>query len=293
MKSKRKESRNELIFLLAGLILLAIIALSIFIKHTINSNKQKNQTIYTRLTFSAKDPDSINKSVYDYFKNKFEVTQPTKGSLWWISEDGWNITDNTAVKTDIYFKLPSGTTCQAYNTPQVQPCSKVPQIMETNKILGASFISSGFTKNELNSSKSLDDVNFYDYIIAFQKNNTRCLLVTNGDGGIGDHTGDAVLTVECSNNFQKAYQDELPYLKALTNYNNNKKDAAINEETIHKYGSFITLGYGFRRTGDEAVMIKAGDGYKVLFLYGQQFNQNQCSILKQYDAPQELLKGCN
>ena len=301
---KRKPYKKKLrLFITVVLFVLLIAIISMSYLSVVGRNnssqvmKQSNavQTTNTQsdLIFASEEPDSITKSVYNYFKNKFEATQPTKGNLWWISDEGWNIIDNNAVAINIYFKLPSGTTCQAYNAPQVQPCSKVPQVMEVNKILGDAFISSGFTKNELNSSKSLDDVNFYDYIIAFQKNNTKCLLVTNGDGGTGDHTGDAVLTVECSNNFQKAYQDELPYLKALANYNNNLKDAAINEESIHKYGDFVTVGHHFRRTGLEAVMIKAGDGYKVLFLYGQRFDKNQCSILRQYDAPQELLKDCN
>lgn len=50
MKSKRKKGWNKSIFLSAGLFILAFITLAIFIKHTINSNKQKNQTVMNNST---------------------------------------------------------------------------------------------------------------------------------------------------------------------------------------------------------------------------------------------------
>jgi hypothetical protein len=196
----------------------------------------------------------------------------------------------------VYFKQSSNNHCfgpgpDESTAIQKESCSRVPQIMELNKSLTDIFLANGFTKNELNSSKSLDDPSLYDYQIAFQRNETRCLLVTNAEGGYNEHIDESMLTLSCSNNFQKAYQEQLPYLQALVAYNPIYKNAVVGEP-INKNGDFVTVGVHFRRSGSAAVMKKVGESYKVLYT-AQQFEKGQCAILIENDAPQSMLKGCN
>lgn len=296
-----------MIFLLTGLLIVVVIILGVFIGPKVVLQKQSSQTavnkptpapsiFVTKLTFENDDPGSITNSVYDYFKNRFEAIQQTKDNfLWWTSDDGWNISINDPFVSEIYFKQTPNNICNGPATVYgPKSCVSMPQIIAANKLLSDAFISEGFVKNALNSSKSLSDTKgfrpFGGYLAAFQKNDTRCLIIVNDDrGGQGEkHTNDAMLTVECSDNFQKAYQDELPYLKAL-------KEAKVLDPIVmldwrkKQYGDFVLVAVD----SAEAVMKKIGDGYKFLFATQQQYDQNQCAILKQNGAPQEMLRDCN
>lgn len=252
------------------------------------------------LVFSNDSPHVIVQSIYTYLTdNGNQPSKPDKGSLWWVSDDKWNIIDSSAYSTTTYIKQPSNNHCMGpgpdYLTPnQRKSCSKLPEIIKLNQALTNIFLANGFKKSDLNSSKSLDDPSLYDYQIAFQKNETRCILITNAEGGSNEHISDAAYTVSCSDNFLKFYQEQLPYLKALVAYNSGFKDAVVDLPPFASEGGIQNVGTHFRRTGQSAIIKKVGENnYKVLFLTQEQPNKEQCAILRENDAPQSYLQTCN
>ena len=154
------------------------------------------------------------------------------------------------------------------------------------------FIKNGFKSNTKNSSKFLDDFSLYDYQLGFQKDNVRCAVTTSSEIFYGKYPNNKYVyyDVICSDNFTKAYEDQLPYLKALVAYSPNLSDAVVLPKT--RTGDFITVNINYRRTGTEGIMKNNKDGYKLLILTQQQLSLDQCKILKENNAPDNYM-GCN
>lgn len=193
----------------------------------------------------------------------FQFSKQKKASLWWISNDDWNIIDKTAssiISSETTFDRNRAVTSTISNKLNTQ-ISKI-------------FLDNGFAKNFLNSSKSQTDKSFYDYILAFQKNKTNCILKVNRDNG--------KYSITCADNFQEAYNQQIFYLKGL-----NLKNAAIYD--IEKNGNFAKLGISLRRTGYFSI-IKIVDNKVEEVFKGQE--SPSCDLMEKNKVPLELYKNC-
>ena len=112
---------------------------------------------------------TLNDSSFD-----IKFSDSVKSSQWWISDDGWNINDPNAIS--ITSKTSTRDSGQMW--PAIGSLAK-----ELNYFLSRIFLANDFILNATNTSKSEEDNDFYDYIIAFQKGGTRCILKTDGDYG--------------------------------------------------------------------------------------------------------------
>ena len=184
-----------------------------------------------------------------------------KSSQWWISDDNWNIIIPDAVSISLSESSYKG----GGNSP-VDPLA--PLAEELNNSLTKIFLSNGFVANVLNTG------NFDDYVIAFQKDETRCTIITDGDFGLQ--------TVACSDNFQQAYDSQIPYLKALNDY-----DSIVSVQ--EKIGDFTWLNVHFRRTG-HLTLVEEKNGKIKLIFSGQE--SPYCKLMYENNVPKEVYKTC-
>lgn len=208
----------------------------------------KPTTIINAIMQSINNPSSSIK-----FSNPKELFQ------WWVSDDGWNILISNAVSI----------TAQNNDFYSLSSLAN-----DLNNEISKIFLYNNFELNNINTSKSVTDNEFYDYVIAFQKNENRCTLTTNGDGG--------EYSVACSNSFQDAYKEQIPYLKAL---NNKNVVVGIRE----KIGDFVWLNVHGRRTGYEA-LVKDKDGEITLIFTGQE--APPCNKMIINNVPKEVYGEC-
>jgi len=221
-------------------------------------------------TFANDEPDTVINSIMQSFNNSsssIKFSDPVESSQWWISDDGWSIFDSNAISITA-----TGNFTEKYSS-FINTLAR-----EINAEISKIFLNNGFTLNATNTSKSVTDNDFYDYVVAFQKGETRCILTTNGDGG--------EYYIDCSNRFQEAYKEQIPYLKAL-----GIRDVIVRVE--NRIGDYVLLGVHLRRTGYLALMEDKGGKIKFIFS-GQE--PPQCDLMIKNQVPKEVYKelfgGC-
>ena len=220
----------------------------------------------------------------------FQFAPPKNYSQWWISEDGWNISDPGGIKISMeipVIKMPADKINTYRSEFDYQPNSTHPLVGALNKAITSVFENSGFQLNVTNTSKTELDDSFYDYVVAFQKGETRCVLTTNAD--ITSKTVEAEkeiyyfnYSINCLNQFQKAYQEQIFYLKAL--------DARDRVVTIgERMGDFIWIGVNYRRTGSAILAKIQGENLRIIY-NGQEYPS--CDLMKKNQVPKEVYGEC-
>lgn len=219
--------------------------------------------------FENNNPETIINSLKISLNNSsLDTNFKEKDSpyLWWISDDGWNIIDDSAfeiISTDPISNLPN-----PYSSP-LDATTK-----ELNESLSEIFLDNDFSINNLNTSESETDKSFYDYIVAFEKEDTRCIIKINRDNW--------EYSISCSDEFQKAYDEQIPYLKGL-----DIKDGVITK--IEKIGNFARLSIRHRRTGHFKIIKIVGDEMIEIFR-GQE--PPRCKLMIENQVPEEIYERC-
>jgi len=206
--------------------------------------------------FSNNEPETVIDSLWQSLNDSFldvSFSEPAASSQWWISDDGWSISVPNAVSVT----------------------SSNPQAKELNGLISKIFLDNGFALNAANTSKSEAENEFYDYIVAFQKGETRCTLKTDGDNG--------EYTVACSNHLQEAHEEQIPYLKAL-----DRRDVIVNVR--ERIGDFVWLDVHLRRTGNLALVKDEGGEMRLIFS-GQE--APPCDLMIENEVPKEVYGTCN
>ncbi|MFA5932660.1 MAG: hypothetical protein WCV81_00170 [Microgenomates group bacterium] len=201
------------------------------------------------------------------------ITYPDNSFLWWISKDGYNIINDNSPTVSLNLSCPDQNP-----QPLKQALSKA--IPAVSKI----FQNNGFTLNKTNSSISLDDDRFYDYIQAFEKDDIYCTLVGDPDcsGNTGSTNFYQTISVTCTNQFAKNYQDQIPYLSDL-----NIKDGVIHLATT--YGDFVYIAQNFRRTGHYIIAKKENSKW-VKLIEGQ--DVPSCETVNKERVPHQIMEEC-
>ncbi|GIW61869.1 MAG: hypothetical protein KatS3mg089_0721 [Patescibacteria group bacterium] len=245
--------------------------------HIFQNNKNIDQ-LQTLPNTSDKIAPSSNKVTNDFYldiksvflliKNKYK-SNLLKGdyfSMWWINTDGLNIINDNSKGIELNIdNCDTPTNLNLCFKELTQLISK-----EINKIMKQN----GFKLNQINSSKSVNDGQFYDYIQAYEKGSVKAVLTANPD----DYTISFVFT----DNFDKNYKEQYPYLKDL-----EIKNAVIRIQKKSK--NFIKLYVQYRRTG--AFIIAKEVNGKWIKVYSGQVDPS-CKVVKQYSIPKEITPGC-
>ena len=222
--------------------------------------------------FTNDEPDTVINSILQSLNGyslPIKFLNPVKSSQWWISDDGWSIIDPNAVSiTSLISTFKSDYNHSSPANP-LNPLAK-----ELNDLISKILLDNGFTLNTLNTSKSEAHNDFYDYVVAFQKGETRCILKTDGDYG--------KYSVACSDRLREAHEEQIPYLKVLDNRN-------LTVSVGEKIGDFVQLNVHFRRTGFLAIMKDDGKEIKLIFK-GQE--PPSCDLMIENQVPKEVYGAC-
>lgn len=240
-------------------------------------------SFFTYLNYQLKKqitPVQINDKFFPAVKAEFQkikekyngkVLETNKLGIWWIGPDGLNIIndDSPGVELNIF-------NCEADFKGITQLAGlQIGEIMKQN----------GFKTNQKNSSKSIEDDQFYDYIQAYENGAVKCVFAANPDCGTSSEEIQMHYTFSfgCTKAFDENYQQQAPYLK----------DLGISDAVIHvqkKTGDFVKLSINFRRTGHYTIARLTGGKWNEIYS-GQDIPS--CEIVEKYKIPKEIISDCN
>jgi hypothetical protein len=218
------------------------------------------------------------KSVFQNSKEKYK-SQLQEGSnlgVWWVSEDGLNIINDNSTGVELYsFNCESNLNSNSVFKEMAQSIgSEIGKVMTQN----------GFKLNQRNSSKSIDDDQFYDYVQAYEKDSVKAVFTADPDCETSSNEIPMHYTFSFifTNNFEANYQEQAQYLKDLN----------INDAIIHvrnKVDDFVNLSVHYRRTGHYTIAKLINGKWTELFS-GQDIPS--CEIVKKYSIPKGIISDC-
>lgn len=204
-------------------------------------------------------------------KDNSQILETNQLGIWWISSDGLNIIndDSSGVQINIF-------NCKADFKGLTQSIS--PQIDKIMK-------QKGFQVNLENSSKSIEDDRFYDYVQAWENGEQKCVFTANPDCETSSEETRMhyAFSLGCTEAFGENYQQQAPYLKDL-----GIKDAIIHIEK--KIGDWAKLNVNFRRSGHYIIARLINNKWKEIYS-GQAIPS--CKIVAKYQIPKEIIPDCN
>ena len=197
--------------------------------------------------------NNSGKMVLSHVKSSLETIAPvvkrSTMDLWWVTSDGYSIINDSSPAIEARFPGCESDLADLSNwkSNALKIINSVDSIMATE----------GFEiDTETNSSKSLSDTKFYDYIKAYFRGSTKAVLVISPDCGSTSQGDNPVMyysaTFGYTNEYQRNYELQYPYLKDL-----KLKDAIVHIQKSD--GEFKLLAVNYRRTG-HALIVKRGDG---------------------------------
>jgi hypothetical protein len=220
--------------------------------------------------------NDLNQDLIDSEKGK----ESNDGHLWWLTADGYNV--QIPQSPNVIFKAKvSSDFISADNLNYIvnQPY---------NKTLTDSVIKLlkdyGFEKNDMNSSKNAYDNAFYDYILAYEKNDTICTWSLSPD--VWGEGSSSVITsaLTCSNALKNNYNEQKQILNDL-----QLKDAGAVIYIDRELNNFYYLGVQSRRTGYYIIAQKTDGKFRKIY-EGQ--DSIPCSKVTQYNIPEYIYREC-
>lgn len=206
--------------------------------------------------------------------------QIERNTMWWISDDNWSISVGDSeslglVRTNAYVELQDA-------------ASETTSILES---ISSYFIEQGFRKNDSNSSDSIADKTFYDFVLAFENDTEKCVLSVSPDESYYNLAGEEGMKVvpniivSCSDlpAFQTSYAQQIPFLKAV-----NERNVIIQIEAETESAAKASVKY--RRTGSFALFSKMNGNWEMIYK-GQ--DQPSCQVLKAYAFPASIHEACS
>ena len=218
------------------------------------------------------------KAAFQEIKGEYngEVLETNNLGIWWISSDDLNIINDDSSGIELYiFNCEADVKSKSIFKEITQLIGpKMDEIMRQND----------FQTNQRNSSESIEDSQFYDYIQAYKNETIKCVFKANPDCSTSSKETQMHYTFSfgCTEAFDTNYQQQSSYLK----------DLGIDDAIIHvqkKIGDFVKLNVNFRRTGHYTIA-KLIDGKWNEIYSGQDIPS--CEIVEKYEIPKEIISDC-
>ena len=206
-------------------------------------------------------------------------TSDAKFDLWWVSDDGYSIVNDGSLSVETKYL-----DCEADNITDERKFWTENAIQQSNTV-DAIMQQAGFEVNELNSSDSLEDLQFVDYVRAYERDKTKAVLVVNSDcWSVGSADSPLYYSTRFSitDDFDVNYEAQSPYLIDL-----NLKDVVIHVSIVVDNWALINVNY--RRSGHYVIVEKV-DGKWIERFGGQDIIS--CTLRNDLQIPIELAPDC-
>ena len=177
------------------------------------------------------------------------VVKRSNMDLWWVTRDGYSIINDSspAIEAQIPGCESDVSNSSMWHATATKIIAAVDSVMSSESFA---------IDKETNSSKSLSDTKFYDYIKAYYRGSTKAVLSISPDCGSTSTDDNPVMYYSASfgytNDYQKNYDVQSQFLRDL-----NLKDVIVHVEKVD--GDFRLLAVNYRRSG-HATIAKLVDG---------------------------------
>jgi len=234
---KKTISHRTFLFSVVAGVMVAILAAcsSSTDKSAISLNKDSGAALLSKVQSSlAKISPVVKRSTMD---------------LWWVSRDGYSIINDSspAIEAQIPGCESDVSSSSMWQATATKIIAAVDSVMSSESFA---------IDKETNSSKSLSDTKFYDYIKAYYRGSTKAVLSISPDCGSTSQADNPVMYYSASfgytNDYQKNYDEQSPFL-----YDLDLKDVIVHVQKSE--GDFRLLAVNYRRSG-HATIAKLVDG---------------------------------
>jgi len=199
--------------------------------------------------------------------------------LWWVTRDGYSIINDLspAIEAQIPGCESDISNSSMWKATATKIIAAVDSVMTSESFA---------IDQETNSSKSLSDTEFYDYIKAYYRGSTKAVLSLSPDCGSTSQTDNPVMHYSASfgytNDYQKNYDEQSPFLSDL-----NLKDVIIHVQKSE--ADYRLLAVNYRRSG-HATIVKLVDEKWTELWSGQDLIS--CSIRDKQKIPLSMAPDC-
>lgn len=263
------------------IILGAIIGVSILVSALILANFQATAENKKSNDRKLSAQEVIHNIATDINQNltASEKGKESDGYLWWVTDDGYNIAVTKSPSVMFKVKASSDFVTSSMNYIVNQPYNKT----LTNSVL-KSLKDYGFEKNGDNSSKDEYDDTFFDYILAYQKDDIVCTWSLSPDVYVEDGANVLWSELICSDQLKKNYKEQKPLHDDL-----GLKDANVTISIDKELDDFFYFNVHPRRTGYYIIARKING--KFIKIHEGQDNM-QCSKVREFNIPPYIYGEC-
>lgn len=246
-------------FFIVGVIIVSIVGLKI-VSYRLGHTYQSDIT------------DLFQKAAY---AQNGQIEKTHDMDMWWTTPDGFNIINKHVSGIELYSfncEIDAESFSAFYGTTKFF-ASRIDEIMS----------SYGFIRSWKNSSRSISDDISYDYIQGYEQGDMKCVFVANPDCGTASKLPmHYTFSFSCTNDVDKNYQEQVPYLKDL-----GITDAVIYSQK--RIGDSMIVYVNNRRSG-YYTLAKLIDGKWTGVFSGQDIPP--CQIMETYQIPKDLVGDC-
>lgn len=219
--------------------------------------------------------DAVEGAMHAIVDVKTQIAHPTDLGLWWINTSGYSIINDDAAATELRLLG-----CQDQSVDEGDRARVIAQL---SKALNPIMKRQGFTPNPRNSSRSLADDRFYDYVLAWERDDVKAALVASPDCW-SRADGPMYYSVDfmVAENFIANERAQLPLLR----------DLELRDVVVHvgkRDGAFALFNVNYRRTGHYIIAQYIDKHWKKIFA-GQ--DVPPCSVMQQWNVPHTIASDC-
>jgi len=205
--------------------------------------------------------------------------QRSSMDLWWVSPDGLSIINDNSPAIEARFPgcVNDDSSFSMWRTKARKIIAIVDEVMSTNKFK---------LDSAINSSNSLSDTKFYDFIRGYFRGGTKAVLSISPDCGSTLSTENPEMYYSVSfgytNEYQRNYERQSPFLHDL-----NLKDVIVHIQKSD--GEFRLLAVNYRRSGHATIVRRIGNKWTELWS-GQDLIP--CALRDQKKIPLSIAGDC-
>lgn len=214
----------------------------------------------------------VTEKIKEHSSKEMELKQVSDYSLWWVDDEGYSIINDSSRGIELQIQGCDSENPRDFSRDIQSLIDDITEILSSN----------GFVINKNNTSDDFSDEKFYDYVVAFEKAETRAVIVLSPDcWSTGSEPFHQSFYFAYTDQFVENQTEQLPYLKDL-----DLRDG----EVIHiekLVDDFALIDVNYRRSGHFIIAKRIENKWQEIF--GGQDVPN-CALLRKWDVPADFIE---